>query len=268
MRLNHREHRDAREGSKFFELKANLCSPISRNLLDEKKLQPRRRENAKVDAKKSKTKSFASRLTSRCRAFAVPLITVAAELRWVLCGSILFFAVGCAPHITPPMVPKNAVTVFVADYGRHSSLLLPDEKGGLVEFAWGDYQWFAENHTGNADGLAALFWSGGSTLGRRQLPTLLPHDELMHSLSATRLLSFVADADKAAAVREELTERFNRHGDTIIYNESSHVYFVRDDEHYWFAHNCNHLTADWLRELGCRVDGWVLYSNFEISTVQ
>lgn len=176
----------------------------------------------------------------------------------VLCG------LGCTPRIIPPVTPKNAVPIFIADYGRHSSLLLPDEKGGLVEFAWGDYAWFAENHTGAGNAVAALFWSGGSTLGSRHLPKLLPHDELMHSLSAKRLLSFVAEADKAAIVREQLTDQFNRHRDTMIYNEVHHLNFVRDDGHYWFAHNCNHLTAEWLRELGCQVEGWVLYSNFEM----
>ena len=91
-----------------------------------------------------------------------------------------------------------------------------------------------------------------------------PHDELMHSLSAKRLLSFVAEADKAAIVREQLTDQFNRHRDTMIYNDYHHLNFVRDDGHYWFAHNCNHLTAEWLRELGCQVEGCVLYSNFEM----
>jgi len=162
------------------------------------------------------------------------------------------------------VTPKNGVPVFIADYGRHSSLLLPDEKGGLVEFAWGDHAWFAENHTGTGDALAALVWSGGSTLGSRHLPKLLPHDELMRSLSAKRLLSFVAEADKAAIVREKLDDRFNRGRATMIYNGVHRLYFVRDSEHYWFAHNCNHLTAEWLRELGCEIDVWLLFSNFEM----
>ena len=182
---------------------------------------------------------------------------------WILAA--LLGAIGCTPQITPPAMSTNAVPVYVADYGRHSSLLLPDEKGGLVEFAWGDYAWFAENHTGSADALSALFWSSGSTLGSRHLPMILPTNELAHALSAKRLLQFEADADRADAVREQLTEQFNRHRDTIVYNPRSDLFFVRDDDHYWFAHNCNHLTANWLRELGCEVSGMVLYSNFELT---
>ena len=175
--------------------------------------------------------------------------------------------VGCTPRIIPPAMPRNAVPIYVADYGRHSSLILPDDKTGLVEFSWGDYPWFAENHMRAGDAIAALLWSSGSTLGCRHLPAELPHDELMHALSAKRLLRFLADADQAAALRKLLIDQFNLHRDTMIYNKERQFYFVRDDGHYWLAHNCNHLTAEWLRMLGCQVDGFILYSNFELDEV-
>ena len=38
--------------------------------------------------------------------------------------------VGCTPRIIPPAMPRNAVPIYVADYGRHSSLILPDDKTG------------------------------------------------------------------------------------------------------------------------------------------
>ncbi len=180
---------------------------------------------------------------------------------------ICLFCVGCTPRIIPPAMPQNAVPIYVADYGRHTSIVLPDEKGGLVEFSWGDYRWFAENHMRAGDAIAALFWSSGSTLGCRHIPAELPHDELMIALSAKRLLRFLADADQAAALRKLLIDQFNLHRDSMIYNNERQFYFVRDDGHYWLAHNCNHLTANWLRMLGCRVDGLIIYSNFELDEV-
>lgn len=182
-------------------------------------------------------------------------------------GLLFFLALlftGCGPRITPPASPSHPVTVFVADYGRHSSLLLPDKHGGLVEFAWGDYAWFAQNHTGSGDAFSALFWSDGSGLGIRRLPTTPVYDELKKTLDAKRLLCFPAAADKAKTLREHLTAQIDLHDGQMIYSAKNKMYFVRDDDHYSFAHNCNHVTAAWLRELGCKVEGSILLSDFKL----
>ena len=42
------------------------------------------------------------------------------------------------------------------------------------------------------------------------------------------------------------------------------LYFVKDDERYGMANNCNHFTAKWLERLGCRVEGWVIGSSFRV----
>jgi hypothetical protein len=172
---------------------------------------------------------------------------------------------GCAPRITPPPSPSHPVTVFVADYGRHSSLLLPDKRGGLVEFAWGDYAWFAQNHTGSGNAFSALFWSDGSGLGIRRLPIIPGYDELKKTLDAKRLLCFPAPADKAKTLREHLAAQIDLHDGQMIYSSKNKMYFVHDDDHYWLAHNCNHVTAEWLRELGCKVEGPILLSDFKLN---
>src|SRR5689334_13559900 len=50
---------------------------------------------------------------------------------------------GCGGTITPPRAVRDPVPVYVADYGRHATLLLPVEDGGLEEFAFGDWRWLA-----------------------------------------------------------------------------------------------------------------------------
>jgi len=40
---------------------------------------------------------------------------------------------GCATTVVPPPHPFEPVPVFLTDYGRHSSLLLPDPRGGARE---------------------------------------------------------------------------------------------------------------------------------------
>jgi hypothetical protein len=39
---------------------------------------------------------------------------------------------------------------------------------------------------------------------------------------------------------------------------------VKDDEHYCILHNCNHVTAGWLRDLGCEVHGPAMFSHFQV----
>src|SRR5260370_41910236 len=94
---------------------------------------------------------------------------------------------GCSARIIPPAHVVDPVPVFVADYGRHSSILLPDEDGKLLEFAWGDYEWFAVNHNDAGDALAALFWSRGSTMGIRWLATAPQPRDLREVVGCDRL---------------------------------------------------------------------------------
>jgi hypothetical protein len=176
----------------------------------------------------------------------------------------LLLFTGCAPRITPPTAVPHPVPVVVADYGRHTSLILPDTGGGLIEFAWGDYPWFARNRTGSGSGIAALFWSEGATLGVRRFPAISDLDHLLFATQADRLMAFPADADRVSALRDRLIADFDRNADSMIFNNQCRMYFVRDADHYWFGHNCNHMTAQWLRDIGCRIDGMVMLSNFEL----
>jgi hypothetical protein len=175
---------------------------------------------------------------------------------------------GCSARIVPPAHVTDPVPVFVADYGRHSSILLPDEDGKLLEFAWGNYEWFAVNHNHASDAFVAMFCSRGSTLGIRWLKTAPERPDLRQVVGCDHLLGFSASQTKAAALRRELTERVQRHWVTLVFNPWTDFSMVRDDEHYAMWHNCNHLTAQWLRELDCDVKGIALLSHFQVDKRQ
>src|SRR5436190_14844853 len=75
---------------------------------------------------------------------------------------------GCATRIVPPRVgPAEAARVAVADYGYHSTLIFPNSAGGLTEYAYGDWTYFAQNRHSFLNALHALFCSEQATLGRR-----------------------------------------------------------------------------------------------------
>ena len=180
--------------------------------------------------------------------------------------ALCLFLAGCGGRITPPNRPFHPMPVFVADYGRHSSLLLPGKEGGLIEFAWGDYDWFASSKTGFVSATRALFASRGSTFGMRWLAVDSRFDDLCRITGSDRLLCFDAPEGDVIALRAKLIDRFDRRRDTALFNPVNGSTFVRDDGHYSAFHNCNHVTAEWLRELDCRVDGLYFFSDFKLNS--
>ena len=101
-------------------------------------------------------------------------------MRWLLTLAVLLLA-ACTTTVTPPPAPRFPVTVYVADYGRHASLLVPRPGGELVEFAYGEWKWFALGQKSMWRSPAALFWPTAATLGRRSLPGDLSHDDVARS---------------------------------------------------------------------------------------
>lgn len=183
---------------------------------------------------------------------------------------------GCTTVITPPRSPADPVAVYITDYGRHSSILMPDPRdphgssASLVEFAYGDWNWFALRHTGALDALEAMLCSKYATIGRRQLKVPGFFDEPPDDERLARFVKAnkVARLDVPRARVDELLGRldalFEQHIDTVTYSPASDLWFVRYRGHYGLFHNCNHVTAAWLRELGCGVRGCSMFSKFTV----
>ena len=75
---------------------------------------------------------------------------------------------GCtATIVPPPAAVGRTAPVLIADYGYHSTLILPRAQGGLIEYAYGDWEYFGQNKKSVATALHALLASDQATLGRR-----------------------------------------------------------------------------------------------------
>ena len=172
---------------------------------------------------------------------------------------------GCTTTIIPPPPSGDDVPVFVTDYSRHSSILLPAPEGHYNEYAFGDFNWFALSHTTAGDAIHAVFASAGSTLGRRQLKLTDNIDAVVHDTDAETVIRLKAPRAKVNQLREQLDADFFARHDTVTYNPDSGMWFVRSREPYRGWHNCNHLTARWLRALGCDIRGTAMFSKFRIS---
>ncbi len=160
--------------------------------------------------------------------------------------------------------------IYIADYGKHSSLLLPTGTGTLVEYSFGDWDWYVSNSVQVKDAIRALLFSRGAAFGRRELPApdAGDHDlvDLQQQARCLHVVTLHVERARAEDLACALEERFGRHRDSAVYNELAELTLVRDDEHYGITHTCNHATADWLRVLGCRVDGLNVLSNFVVES--
>ncbi len=170
---------------------------------------------------------------------------------------------GCQHVIKPPATVSDPVRVFVVDYGRHASLALPKEDSGLVEWSWGDWNWFALDRTGPVDGLQALFASPRSTLSRRELAAAQNADELTARVGAQELLSLNVERERVRALQRHLEARWLRRRKEAVAHSSGRI-FVPDDKRYSLFNNSVHELVRWLEALGADVAGTGVTAKFEL----
>lgn len=178
-------------------------------------------------------------------------------------GFICLMLSGCA-RVIPPMQVEQPVTVYLTDYGRHSSVVLPAGAGRGVEYTYGDWKYYALNQWKWYVGASALFCSEGATLGRRDVPMQADPALMKQTLGARRIVALEVEESKVLALLGAVETRYAAALDTQVYNAYQRTHFVRDSSRYGILNTCNHATAQWLRALGCRVKGWPLLSRFRV----
>lgn len=169
---------------------------------------------------------------------------------------------GCATRVEPPAAPVDPVAVVLVDWGWHSSLLLPHPESGFTEYAFGEWEWFALGNDGWWRVPAVLFWPRAGALARREWPAA---ELVAASAEATQRL-LVARAT-SEALRSRLEVAFARGAAARAVVEGGGLEFAPVDDSFWLGHTCNAATADWLRELGCRVSGPAVTARFEVEAV-
>src|SRR4051794_38633478 len=174
-----------------------------------------------------------------------------------LCLLASGFLGGCATIYPPQQRLRDPVTVYVADYGVHSSLLLPTGDARFVEYAFGDWGYAAQNHCLPQDAVGALVLSFQSALGRRYFdlqPGETEPQPKERPWSLSRVNCERADVDA-------LLQRLNARYEAALQNQKpvrtpAHgIAFGKDSEHYSMLNDGTHLPARSVEQLGCRVQG-------------
>jgi hypothetical protein len=182
-------------------------------------------------------------------------------------GGFLLGVVGCATVVIPPRDVRDPVSVYLVDYGRHSSLVFPEEENTLVEYAFGEWRWFALDDTGLFAAFRALCWSTTGTLGRRYIVAEDPAG--FDAVFAGVLLYEVRVEREAVGVLvRHLDDRWEQQEENMVYNAGYDFYFVPDAQGYHVFRNCNPVVAGWLRDLNCQVRGPALLSNWRLRPVE
>ncbi|MEA5516221.1 DUF2459 domain-containing protein [Nodularia sp. UHCC 0506] len=165
--------------------------------------------------------------------------------------------------IIPPVDPVEPVTVYVLDLGLHSRLVLPDGDNGLIQYAYGDWHYFALNQQDLASGIAALLIPTQGTFGRRKYQNIAQLQQTI--TNDVSVLNFAVARTKATQLQKSLDQRFQQNIATQIFNPLNQMNFVQDDLDYTLYHNSNHELVIWLQNLDCHIQGFVLLADFRLA---
>lgn len=176
---------------------------------------------------------------------------------------------GCATVVTPPEAVRDPVSVYVLDYGYHASLAARADDGRVVEYAYGEWGWYAEGRRGWWRAPGVVLWPSQGALGRRIREGV--------TAPAPAEMAVWSGAETAIPVRVERAsarawlERMGAAWDagkaerSSLLNESHAMEFVRVPEEYWIFRTCNSAVARWLREMGCETSGVTVTAEFELA---
>lgn len=178
-------------------------------------------------------------------------------MRLLVAAALAASTAGCVTTIRPPSNPADPVDVALIDYGHHASLALPSGDRA-VEYAYGEWEWFALNNDAWYRVFPALFWPTQGALGRRSLP-FPPRGP------AEEILLFRVGRAEADALLARLNARFASRPETPVPNPLVGLTFVPDDVDYCATSNCNSVLAAWLRELGCEVSRPSCFASFRLA---
>lgn len=197
------------------------------------------------------------------------------RVAWVALAVAAMAVPGCGISITAPADPADPVSVFVADHGIHTSILLPRENGKIAQFAYSQWHWAALDQDHWYRSPFALLIPNTGTIGRRDFDGPCDYEcvrDRLERLGRTPPMQSLHEVrvSRAAAAKllGELDHRWESQSNGNVFNEKRGMWFVRDSTRYSLFHNCNHEVAEWVRSLGCEVGGGVMMADVTVRNGQ
>ncbi len=181
---------------------------------------------------------------------------------WLPLLIVSFLLSGCAWRVIPPAAVRDPAPVILTDYGRHTRLALPMDELQMVEYGFGEWNFYALRKTGPVSSLRALSGFGQPTLARQRLPRFDDEDAFRLAVGGRRSVLFFAEKEYVHELRELLEATWQMNMEADRHHAWNGLEFVRYEGTYHLFRNSNHRSARWLEALGFEVRGLVLLSNF------
>jgi hypothetical protein len=182
------------------------------------------------------------------------------------CAALLLIVPGCAWRVVPPPEVRDGVPVVLSQYEWHTRLALPDETFAFYEYGFGEWNFYGLEKEGFFSGLRAITGLGKGAMSRRRLPYTLSESEFARAAGSNRSSRFYVERGLAEGLRGELQRRWQSNADSRVVRTWDGIPVSRDRAGYHLFANSNHAVANWLRRLGCRVNGNTLTSRFKVIT--
>ncbi len=172
---------------------------------------------------------------------------------WILLAVLL---PACTSTVRGPGEVADPVPVLLLQEALHQGIVLPATDGTLVEFGFGDWDWYALGRERWDHALPTVLWPTEGALCRRLWP-VGDRAALERRAPWLVLQSVTVSATRAAALRDELEAAFTGSAWPPRFRpDLPGMAFVPCASGYWFGHTCSDAVAGWLRQLDCRV-AWV-----------
>ncbi len=191
------------------------------------------------------------------------------HLRFLLPLAPVLLLVGCAGRVSPPPVHTldAPVEIHLLDHGRHASLVMPHQEGGMARYSYGEWQWYVEGRQGVWRGVSAMLWPTPSGIGRAlhdEIDSPYPHLDRLAPEGVEAIYSLQADAELVVALQQYLDAHFAQASMAPVFSEEYGLYFVPYPRDYSALHQSNLVVAQWLRQLDFEVRGSPWLSNWRI----
>ncbi len=185
--------------------------------------------------------------------------------RLIAAGLGVLGAGGCTHTVVAPDARDEPAKVFLLDHGYTSSLVLPHGTR-LARYSYGDWDWYARNRSGVLRASGTLFSDSEAGIGRRvfSAPSTVAAVRRSTPVPVEHAWAIRVPAGRAARLEADLSDLFRRRSGEARVNPLAALTFVPHPEPYSLRHNSNHMTASWLRRLGCRVMTRGPFSRWEV----
>lgn len=167
--------------------------------------------------------------------------------------------------VVPPAGPANPATVFLVDYGRTPSLVLTAGADKMVAYVYGDWKYYALRQQGAVESLAAVLWPTQGALGRKEIVGSPTAETVRAGIGAEieQLYEFQVEQEALQHLQMKLDRLY--HDQLHTATQAYGMTFVHHPAAYTYWSNSNHMTADWLRDLGCEIRGPAFNSSWRVS---